>query len=73
VLPADGGWYAVLQVPATRSEEEIILGLLRDDDVLVHPGYFFDFEREAFLVLSLLPDPGTFSGALGRILNRVAS
>jgi aspartate/methionine/tyrosine aminotransferase len=73
VLPADGGWSAVLQVPAVHPEEDLVLTLLRDDDVLVHPGYFFDFPREAFLVLSLLPRPGEFRAALDRILARAAT
>jgi alanine-synthesizing transaminase len=72
VLPSDGGWYAVLQVPAIRSEEEMVLDLLAQADVLVHPGYFFDFAREAFLVLSLLPEPGTFGEAIRRLRPRVA-
>jgi aspartate/methionine/tyrosine aminotransferase len=72
VLRSDGGWYAVLQVPAIRSEEEMVLDLLAQSDVLVHPGYFFDFAREAFLVLSLLPDPGVFGEALSRLRARVA-
>jgi aspartate/methionine/tyrosine aminotransferase len=71
VLRRDGGWYAVMQVPAVAPEEELILALLAEDDVLVHPGYFFDFPREAYLVLSLLPDPGNFREALCRILARV--
>ena len=71
LLPADGGWYAVLQVPAVLSEEERVLQLLEEDDVLVHPGYFFDFPREAFLILSLLPEPGIFSEATARLLTRV--
>ncbi len=71
VLPRDGGWYAVVQVPAVVTEEDRILALLADDDVLVHPGYFFDFPREAYLVLSLLPDPVTFREAARRILARV--
>jgi hypothetical protein len=71
VLSRDGGWYAVLQVPAIVPEEELVIALLREDDVLVHPGYFFDFPREAYLILSLLPEPGTFGEALRRILARV--
>ncbi|MBI1951478.1 MAG: pyridoxal phosphate-dependent aminotransferase [Acidobacteria bacterium] len=67
----DGGWYAVVQVPAVVTEEDRILALLAEDDVLVHPGYFFDFPREAYLVLSLLPDPATFREAVRRILARV--
>ena len=71
ILRRDGGWYAVLQVPAVVPEEERVLALLAEDDVLVHPGFFFDFPREAYLVLSLLPDPGAFREAVRRILARV--
>ncbi len=71
LLDADGGWSAVLQVPAVVPEEELILTLLDQDGVLVHPGYFFDFPREAYLVLSLLPVSGDFDEGLRRILRRV--
>ena len=71
VLPAEGGWYAVIQVPAMQSEESLVLHLLEHDRVLVHPGYFFDFPREAFLVLSLLPRPEVFDRAVSRVLDRV--
>jgi alanine-synthesizing transaminase len=63
LLPAEAGWYAVVQVPAIASEDTIVLDLLEHTGVLVHPGYFFDFEREAFLVISLLPEPGVFACA----------
>jgi aspartate/methionine/tyrosine aminotransferase len=71
LLPADGGWYAVVQVPAIASEEDLALQLLDRDDVLVHPGYFFDFAREAYLIVSLLPDPVRLREGLRRILARV--
>ena len=70
VLRTEGGWYAVIQVPATRSEETLALQLLEQDHVLVHPGYFFDFPREAFLVTSLLPLPERFESAMKRVLAR---
>lgn len=73
VLPAEGGWYAVVQVPRLRSEEALVLELLDADDVLVHPGYFFDFPAEAYLVVSLLPEPRTFEPAVERLLRRAAS
>lgn len=72
VLPVEGGWSAVLQVPAVRSEESLALELLERDDVLVHPGYFFDFSREAFIVLSLLVEPARFDTAIARVLARAA-
>ena len=70
VLRTDGGWSSVVRVPATRSEEQLVLELLEKDRVLVHPGFFFDFPQEAFLVLSLLPDPLTFDAGVERALER---
>ena len=72
LLRVEGGWYAVVQVPATRTEEALVLELLERERVLVHPGYFFDFPREAFLVLSLLPEPRLFEEAAVRVLARAA-
>ena len=71
VLPAQAGWSAVLRVPATRSEEALVLDLLDRHRVVVHPGFFFDFPREAFLVVSLLPEPRIFASGVHRILESV--
>jgi len=68
LLQAEGGWSAVLRVPRTVSEEERVLRLLEDHDVLVHPGYFFDFASEAYVVLSLLPAPDVFAEGVARIM-----
>lgn len=68
VLRADAGWSAVMQVPALESEEDLVLRLLTADGVLVHPGYFFDFPRESFLIVSLLPRPPEFAEGIGRLL-----
>ena len=68
-LTPDGGWSAVVQVPATRSEEDMVLDLLERDRILVHPGYFFDFPHEAFLVVSLLPEPERFRRAVSQLLS----
>jgi aspartate/methionine/tyrosine aminotransferase len=73
VLPVEGGWSAVLQVPAVQSEDALALELLEQDDVLVHPGYFFDFPREAYLVVSLLPVPAVFAPAVSRVLRRASA
>jgi hypothetical protein len=70
VLRSDGGWYAVLQVPSLESEEDLVVGLLQADNVAVHPGYFFDFPRESYLVVSLLPPPDTFAAGIARVLRR---
>jgi len=71
LLPAEGGWSAVLQIPATRAEEEWVLTLLEEDEVLVHPGYFFDFAGPAYLILSLLPAEDILGEGVERILRRV--
>jgi alanine-synthesizing transaminase len=71
LLHAEGGWYATLEVPRHVPEEELVLRLLAEDEVLVHPGYFFDFTREAFLILSLLAPPEEFQEAGRRLFERV--
>jgi aspartate/methionine/tyrosine aminotransferase len=71
VLPVEGGWNATLQVPRTRREEEWAIEMLGEHDVLVQPGFFYDFESEAFLVLSLLTEPETFREGCQRLLARV--
>ena len=72
VLPTEGGWYGVVQVPAITSEEALVVNLLETAGVLVHPGYFFDFEREAFVVVSLLPEPDGFASGLDALFRTVA-
>jgi aspartate/methionine/tyrosine aminotransferase len=70
LLHAEGGWYGVLRVPSILSEEDLVVTLLADDYVLVHPGYFFDFARESFLIVSLLPPAEQFLDGVSRILSR---
>ena len=69
----EGGWSAVVRVPATRGEEALVLDLLEHEHVLVHPGYFFDFPHEAFLVVSLLPPEDVFADAFERVLRFASS
>jgi aspartate/methionine/tyrosine aminotransferase len=73
LLDVEGGWYATLRVPGTRSEQEWALALLEEDGVHVHPGHFFDFEREAYLVVSLLTPPADLEQAVRRIVARVSA
>jgi hypothetical protein len=68
VLPADAGWSAVIRVPAISGEEQLVLDLLHRHAVVIHPGYFFDFAYEAFLVVSLLPEPGEFVRGVDAVL-----
>jgi alanine-synthesizing transaminase len=72
LLSMQGGWYATLRIPAIKSEEEWALEFLREDHVSVYPGYFFDFDREAYIVVSLLPPASLFQEAAGRVLARLA-
>jgi aspartate/methionine/tyrosine aminotransferase len=58
----------VIRVPAFRSEEALAVELLEREQVLVHPGYFFDFPHESFIVVSLIPTPDQFSNAFARTL-----
>ena len=73
VLPVDGGWSAVLRFPAVIGEEELVLALLTHDGVAVQPGFFFDFPRDGYLVLSLLPPPEVFHNGVERLLARMRS
>jgi len=68
ILCTEGGWSATIRVPATRPEDTLVLDLLASEHVLVHPGYFFDFPHEAFVVVSLLTEPTVFTDAFERCL-----
>ena len=72
ILPVEGGWYITLQVPRIRGEEEWALELLARHDVLVQPGFFYDFPSEAFLVVSVLTRPDIFHEGLARIRSMAA-
>jgi len=72
LLTLQGGWYATLRIPAVKSEEEWVLEFLKEDHVSVYPGYFFDFENEAYIVLSLIPPVEVFQEGAGRIMQRLA-
>jgi hypothetical protein len=72
VLRSGGGWYGVIHVPSFEPEEDLAVRLLTSDGVLAHPGYFFDFPRESFLVVSLLPPEAAFSDGIARVLRHFA-
>ena len=69
-LHVEGGWYATVQVPRIRTEEEWALQLLDRCDVLVQPGYFYDFDQDGLLVLSLLTPTENFSEGVRRMDER---
>jgi alanine-synthesizing transaminase len=68
ILAVEGGWYITVKVPRIRSEEEWALDLLSRRDVLVQPGFFYDFESEAYLVVSLLTAPAIFAEGIRRLV-----
>jgi alanine-synthesizing transaminase len=69
-LHVEGGWNAVLRVPVTRSDEELAIELVREKRVLVHPGHFYDFASDGYLVLSLITAEGIFGEGIGRVLRQ---
>lgn len=72
LLKPEGGWYAVIRTPSPRvSEEDLVLQLLEKEHVFVHPGYFFDFDQEVFLIVSLLPPSDDFQEGIKRIFRRI--
>jgi aspartate/methionine/tyrosine aminotransferase len=60
LLHADAGWYAVLRVPANSTDEDLAIHLLRQHHVVVHPGHFYDFPSNGFLILSLITPASDF-------------
>ena len=68
-LQVEGGWYGVLRVPVIQSDEDLAIDLLRQASVLVHPGHFYDFPSDGYLILSLLSRPTEFREGAKRILN----
>jgi aspartate/methionine/tyrosine aminotransferase len=68
LLSTEGGWYAVLKVPETVSDEDWAVELLTGEGVLVHPGHFYDFPDDGHLVLSLLTEESVFREGTSRIL-----
>jgi aspartate/methionine/tyrosine aminotransferase len=67
-LSVEGGWYAVLRVPVTQTDEELAVELLRRKFVLVHPGHFYDFPSDGYLVLSLITPRDEFAEGIKRLL-----
>ena len=72
-LNVDGGWYAVLRVPVTRSDEELAIELVREKAVVVHPGHFYDFPNDGYLVLSLITGEEEFGEGIGKVLEYLNS
>ncbi len=72
-LSVEGGWYGVLRVPVTRSDEELAIEVLRQKSVLVHPGHFYDFPSDGYLVLSLITPQREFAEGMRAIIQKLGS
>jgi alanine-synthesizing transaminase len=72
-LQIEGGWYAVLRVPVTRSDEELALELLKRKSVFIHPGHFYDFPADGYLVLSLIAPAEQFREGVRRLLRHISA
>jgi alanine-synthesizing transaminase len=68
-LDMEGGWYAVVRVPATRSDEDVAIELLNAQGVYVHPGHFYDFPTDGYLIVSLIAPEPDFNGGIKRLLS----
>ena len=72
LLPADGGWSAVVELPDGVDEEALSLRLLERDGVHLYPGYFFDFDRGAHVVLSAIVPPATLAAGLAAMVDEIS-
>jgi aspartate/methionine/tyrosine aminotransferase len=72
-LERDGGWYAVLRVPSSRPDEALAVDLLDHCSVLVHPGHFYNFAQNGFLVVSLIGPEAEFQEAIRRVFSFLAT
>jgi aspartate/methionine/tyrosine aminotransferase len=68
LLAAEGGWAAILRLPAIRTDEDWATLLVAEHGVLVHPGYFYELAGATFVVLSLLPAPSAFDEGVARLV-----
>lgn len=71
-LEVEGGWYAVLRVPAVQSDEELAIRLIEEKSVLVHPGHFYEFAEDGYLVVSLLAPTAEFAKGIERLIEGIA-
>jgi alanine-synthesizing transaminase len=67
-LDVEGGWYAVLRVPVTQPDEDLAIEILRKASVLVHPGHFYDFPSDGYLIVSLITPTQDFRDGIARVL-----
>jgi alanine-synthesizing transaminase len=67
-LEVEGGWYAVVRVPATRTDDELAVDLLTKKGIYVHPGHFYDFTKDGHLIVSLIMPEREFAEGCRQML-----
>jgi alanine-synthesizing transaminase len=72
-LQVEGGWYATVRVPVTRSDEELAIELMQKQGVLVQPGHFYDFASDGYLILSLITPIEEFRNGVRKLLAHFSS
>jgi alanine-synthesizing transaminase len=70
-LQVEGGWYAALRVPVTQSDEDLAIVLLEKERVLLHPGHFYDFPSDGYLVVSLITPPDNLRAGMKLVLGHL--
>ena len=68
-LEVEGGWYTILRVPLIRSDEDLAIDLLNAQGVYVHPGHFYDFAADGYLIVSLITPEQDFKEGIKRLLS----
>ena len=68
-LEVEGGWYTVLRVPVTRPDEDLAVELLNTQGIYVHPGHFYDFPADGYLIVSLITPAESFDEGIRRLLS----
>ncbi len=66
-LELEGGWYATLRVPVTRSDEDLTIELLNTQGIYLHPGHFYDFPTDGCLIVSLITPAEEFDEGIKRL------
>ena len=72
-LDVEGGWYAVLRINRKVSDEDLSIELMRQAGVIVHPGHFYDFPNDGYLVVSLISQEQDFRNGIDKLLKHLAS
>lgn len=68
LLGYEGGWYCVIKIKGKIDDDNFALKLLEEKYVFIHPGYFYDFEKDGYIVISLILPEQVFKTGIERIL-----